>query len=100
MRLIDADVVQKHLNGLMNNEHCDPDFKKACFGISIYLDDVPTIEAEPVEHSKWISLNNSSHKFCVSCGVGFNILFYKKNDYRFCPYCGVKMDGVINNDEP
>jgi len=55
-------------------------------------EDFPTIDAKPILHSKWISLNNSSHKFCESCGVEFNILYYKRNDYRFCPYCGACMD--------
>ncbi len=57
------------------------------------LEKLPTIEAEPLSHSKWISLNNSSHKYCESCGVGFNILAYERNDYRFCPSCGAKMEG-------
>lgn len=93
MRLIDAEVLQKHLDDVMHDELCDPDHKKACFAISIYVDGMPTINAEPVRHGKWISQNNSSHKFCESCGVGFNIHFYEENDYRFCPYCGAKMDG-------
>lgn len=52
----------------------------------------PTVDVSPVEHSKWISINNSSHKFCENCGVEFNIYAYEKNDYRFCPFCGVKMN--------
>lgn len=54
--------------------------------------DAPTVDVSPVKHNKWISLNNSSHKFCESCGVEFNIHTYEKNDYRFCPFCGANMD--------
>ncbi len=90
MRPIDADVVQEHLNELMNNEYCDPDFKKACFGLSVYLDDVPTLEVEPVKHGKWIRYNGEN--ICSECHrCNFTMTFY-------CPHCGAKMEGDDENE--
>lgn len=89
MRPIDADALEKAMY--------DPNFlgdgRAAATHYADCVRNAPTVEAEFIEHSRWISLNNSSRKFCESCGVGFNILFYERNDYRFCPNCGAKMDG-------
>ncbi len=97
MRLIDADVVQEHLNELMNDEYCDTDFKKACFGISIYIDTVPTIEPDPVKSGKWITNKRFPHEpqkifVCSECG-GFVELpqFAWECYYDYCPGCGAKM---------
>lgn len=98
MRLIDAEVLQKHLDDVMHDELCDPDHKKACFAISIYVDGMPTIEAEPVRHGEWTPINlycNHAREFkCSACGES---VYYDHDtrfcEYDFCPNCGAKMDG-------
>lgn len=88
MRPIDAEVVEAHLNDVINDKFVDADFKKACWGISIYLDTVPTIEAETVKHSKWIKFPGVIE--CSICGgwIGKEHTF----GYKYCPHCGAKMD--------
>lgn len=97
MRLIDADAAKARMIEISAKVFTEINF--TTFPIVAGMinkfdceDDFPTIEVVPVIHSKWVSHDNSSHKFCENCGIGFNILFYQKNDYRFCPYCGAKMD--------
>ena len=54
---------------------------------------MPTIEAKPIIHAKWVSnkipgsiLSGCSH--CnFSCGA---------YSHKYCPYCGAKMDGEEN----
>lgn len=86
MRLIDAEVLQKHLDDVMHDELCDPDHKKACFAISIYVDGMPTIAAEPVRHGEWV-YSEYDIPHCSECGKE------PKEISLVCPRCGAKMDG-------
>ena len=59
------------------------------------LDEMPTIEAEPVRHGKWIE-----HKdypglayLCSECGR------FTTERSHYCPDCGAKMDGERRTDE-
>lgn len=63
-----------------------------------FINSLPTVDAEPVRRGKWIEV-----------GSGFNYLFecsecgwkdgYPFNDrHKYCPNCGAKMTGGIDND--
>lgn len=54
--------------------------------------DIPTIEAEPVKHGRWVKpyINFYGHP-CHCCSeCGFKASYQDKN---YCPNCGAKMDG-------
>ena len=64
--------------------------------IEEFIDNAPTIDAEPVRHGLWIqskivpdyhycSLCKVAHKMQMSCNV-YVLL-------KYCPHCGAKMDG-------
>ena len=64
--------------------------------IEEFIDNAPTIDAEPVRHGRWIqsktvyayhncSLCKVPHKMQMSCNV-YVLL-------KYCPHCGAKMDG-------
>ena len=59
---------------------------------------LPTIEAEPIKHGRWIStastLTGYWHK-CSGCG-GVAIPYYNGQDILspYCPWCGARMDEV------
>ena len=76
----------------MEEEHNLSFSKEAYNKAAIMISTMPTEDVQPVKHGKWIAINNSSKKYCSECGVEFKILAYEINDYRFCPYCGAKMD--------
>lgn len=80
----------------MHDELCDPDYKKACFAISIYVDGMPTIEAEPVRHGEWRTENRAPapiDRFVCSVCDGLVIVstFRNRCMYNYCPNCGAKM---------
>lgn len=50
---------------------------------------MPTIEAEPIRHGKWIYTGFLEVK-CNNCGN----VFHELEDINYCPNCGAKMDGV------
>jgi hypothetical protein len=72
-----------------------------------YIKQMPTIEAEPVRHGRWIECDykHMEHGMietepkaglcCSECRTGFkkNRMTYK----AFCPACGARMDGGADN---
>ena len=58
-----------------------------------FLAGVPTIEAVPVKHGKWESVEAKPHMIysCSSCGEkwGYGAVLHM----NYCPNCGAKMDG-------
>ena len=99
MRLIDVDI---DVNDYVETWDCN------CItgGIQTVMavDDLsylPTIDAVPVRHGKWIGYETNSFK--NSC-EGLKRKFYRCSVCRtanairvnYCPNCGTKMDGDIN----
>lgn len=90
MRLIDADKINLwHASLDWNTEPdlCD---------IENYIDNCPTIDAEPIKHGYWIKLGESDFK-CSKCGFRFT----SGDDISMFPYCrcGAKMnEKVIDNE--
>ena len=100
MRLIDADSIKYHKT-------------TECGGHGVFLDvemvykeeidAIPTIDMEgPRPHGRWIDswiYNYPQAKRipfveCSNCGMLFCDLINTHSEmFRFCPYCGAKMDG-------
>lgn len=57
------------------------------------LSKVPTIDAEPVRHGKWIPISSNKKWIDVSkcsvCGKQYSLY---PLDYDYCPACGSRMD--------
>lgn len=66
-------------------------------GIAMSLDeleDLDSIDAEPVRNGRWININDSEKYQCSECGI--TMWFPKSLDvtpdtYIFCPHCGAEM---------
>lgn len=84
-RLIDADALK-----LSHCKECSL-YPDKCMGDDcdcgaiIHINAMPTIEAEPVRHGKWIVTNEGVVK-CSECKRKFILL--KEN---YCPNCGAYM---------
>lgn len=63
------------------NEHSN----EAYHEIKQMLETLPTVDAVPVRHGKWVL--DVSLWYCSECGLS-----YSYNDYAFCPNCGARMD--------
>lgn len=66
------------------------------------IESMPTIEAEPVRHGRWIeqdSFHYELHFKCSVCGNSENMptRMYKPI-WEYCPNCGAKMDGERIDD--
>ena len=59
----------------------------------------PTVDAEPVRHGKWKQWDSYGFEDtyeCTECGEAFVLIEGTPitNEYKYCPSCGARMDGV------
>lgn len=54
----------------------------------------PVIDAEPVRHGRWdyVTVVDEGFWRCSNCGTPSEAIGAKKL-YKYCPFCGAKMDG-------
>lgn len=84
MRLIDADTVEQTMRQIMDMQ----DLYLPIHIKQMVIDEMPTVDAEPVRHGHWVTFINSDAVECSVCGRG---LFGHKTD-NYCYHCGAKMD--------
>ena len=93
MRLIDADALFKEFERTAWYNNADRDE----IAEEILLQ-MPTIEAEPVKHGRWIGapLCGNDNCRCSACGSWHNIHANLRGEImqKYCPNCGAKMDEV------
>lgn len=90
MRPIDADALKTHVC-----EMCD-DGQRECKGdescaILCWINDMPTIEAEPVRHGRWEYRHADDWMFCTACGADAEGNYDEPLETDFCPHCGADM---------
>ena len=62
-----------------------------------FIETQPTADVTEVKHGEWIPCGDGEHTplMCSSC---FNTWgFYKQKGSVYCPNCGAKMDGDLND---
>lgn len=95
-RLIDANELKQAALGLGEDVVCDG---CTCEFLNL-IDAQPTIEAEPVRHGHWEikkvwspAFPPIERPFCSLCGGRGSTSAL----YGYCPYCGSRMDEVIDD---
>lgn len=89
-RPIDADEMLKRLESW----NTDDDMDKALYNFTLNrIIEQPTVDAEPVIHGKWdyVTVVDEGFWRCSNCGTPSEALGVKYL-YRYCPFCGAKMD--------
>ena len=97
MRPIDADILRERLQDLAYddwNQGIIKSFADTCNEIIEIVEEQPTVNAVPVRHGKWINCGTYDQGYqvtleCECCGESVNGYV---QDYKFCPYCGAKME--------
>ena len=69
----------------------------------IAIEMFPRIDAEPVKHGRWIKKATSVWHCSVCLKENHYAYYYDLSDYTalqdyYCPNCGAKMDGEVNNE--
>ena len=93
MRLIDADALKTTTS-----------IQRANFNtlgsIRQWIDEAPTIDAEPVRHGKWLHPEEEDEEYhtvscsCSVCGWKFNLYEDDIDGAPYCAVCGAKMEPV------
>lgn len=90
MRLIDAQAYCKELILERDYPNRSEEFKSAIEVAIADLGDMPTIEAEPVKHGRWVEKEDAV-MHCTECDRIGN----PRID-NYCSRCGARMDGDLN----
>lgn len=68
--------------------------------IEAIVDEIPAADVAPVVHGRWIVSRETGdtyyHMNCSICGQFWRET-HQKNILRFCPNCGAKMGGDVND---
>ena len=105
MRLIDAKMYCMELYNEMNYPGRSEEFMTAIDVAIADLADAPTVDAVPVRHGRWVDkqlIKSFKHTNipvveCSACGIDFcDIINNHYFMYNYCPNCGAKMDGELN----
>lgn len=103
-RLIDADEL---IRMYFDDEDGNKTFE---FVPAEFIDNAPTIEAEPIKHGRWI-VKTYEHKYengywtenRTECSVCGNRPLHDEYEQRvesdYCPNCGARMDAQIGEDK-
>ena len=88
-RLIDADSVYKWYLEAFKGQIKPNEIRFSMNDIRDNLENIPTIDAKPVRHGKWIEKSTGGEHFycCSKCG---HVEWDAPNNY--CPNCGARMD--------
>ncbi len=90
MRLVDGDGLKKQLllEGDLGHVNTLEDVNKI-------IDFVPTVDAMPVVHGKWVSVDGDVIFSCSNCENEVSTSWDYDADtmFTYCPCCGAKMDG-------
>ncbi len=98
MRLIDVDSANKAIEKVCNDYGIAYGNNYGGFAdkIATVIDNMPTIDAEPVVHGHWIDQDSDCedwhiHQYeCSKCGMGDQ---HNPNiNVPYCWFCGAKMD--------
>lgn len=99
MRLIDGDALEKAIYEWMPKDQETwmdskiPPIENLVISIMMTIQEQPTMDALPVRHGQWdyVTVVNGGFWRCSNCGTSSEVLGVKYL-YRYCPFCGAKMD--------
>ena len=62
-----------------------------------WINEIPAADVHPAEYGEWTAEGNDEYgnywDECTACRKSVWFPPFVKNDYKYCPHCGAKMDG-------
>lgn len=104
-RLIDADVVIKHIEEyweMVKRGKPSRGMTTVMQNIKTIVNSLPTVDAEPVRHGKWIIwdeiIAGIYHTVSECSECGFTTDKMSREEMPYCPNCGARMDDGNRNE--
>lgn len=93
MQLKDADELKKSLERMLCTGK-EPDKERYTYDVvCCVIDEVPSVDAEPVRHGRWVKSGYACGESEWTCTVCGNKEWRTSTSrLKFCPFCGAKMD--------
>lgn len=67
------------------------------------INGIPAADVAPVVHGRWDDSgrytfpSGSTAVRCTECGCALTVSEYRLNNWNYCPVCGAKMDGSVDD---
>ena len=69
--------------------------KRSMYDVASAINSVPNADVAPVRHGRWGTHSDRPDSLiCSVCKCGFDM--WKHDPHNYCPNCGAKMDGELN----
>ena len=67
------------------------------FNVKFDIENFPNADVAPVRHGRWEEASDGDGIVCPFCRTDFCTIIYDTEYFNYCPNCGAKMDGGIDN---
>lgn len=67
------------------------------FSVKFDIENFPNADVAPVVHGRWEEASDGDGIVCPFCRTDFCTIIYDTEHFNYCPNCGAKMDGGIEN---
>ena len=69
--------------------------KRSMYDVASAINSVPNADVASVRHGRWeTNSDRPDSLICSVCKCGFDM--WKHDPHNYCPNCGAKMDGELN----
>lgn len=74
-----------------------PDINLSCEKFEAAILKIQAADVAPVRHGRWEEASDGDGIVCPFCRTDFCTIIYDTEHFNYCPNCGAKMDGGIEN---
>ena len=67
------------------------------FNVKFDIENFPNADVAPIVHGRWEEASDGDGIVCPFCRTDFCTIIYDTEYFNYCPNCGAKMDGGIDN---
>jgi DNA-directed RNA polymerase subunit RPC12/RpoP len=97
--LVDREALKSAIFGLTVCPGYEREYISAMF---FAINNAPSVDAEPVRHSRWRKAGLERLYYCHDCGRYADMKYEGnlkvENLYRYCPHCGAKMQEGVERE--
>ena len=74
-----------------------PDINLSCEKFETAILKIQPADVTPIRHGRWEEASDGDGIVCPFCRTDFCTIIYDTEHFNYCPNCGAKLDGGIDN---